>query len=99
MRKKRAYRASDVKKIVLAKVLESGPAGTVTVGLDIGKREVLTVVRWADGTFERPWKVQNPSEIARLVKLLQDMAEEHPMMVALAVSEQGQERCRNGLLG
>jgi transposase len=83
VRKKRAYRASDVKKIVLAKVLGSGPAGAVTVGLDVGKREVLTVVRWADGTFERPWKVQNPSEIARLVELLRDMAGERPMMVAM----------------
>jgi transposase len=83
VRKKRAYRASDVKKVVLAKVLESGPAGAVTVGLDVGKQEVLTVVRWVDGTFERPWKVQNPSEIAQLVQLLQDMAEERPMIVAM----------------
>lgn len=83
MRKKRAYRASDVKKVVLAKVLESGPAGAVTVGLDVGKREVFAVVRWSDGTFERPWKVQNPSDIGTLVQLLRNMAGERPMIVAM----------------
>ena len=70
MRKKRAYRVRDVKKVVLAEVLESGSPGAVTVGLDIGKREVFAVVRWSDGTFERPWKMQNPSEIGTLVQLL-----------------------------
>ncbi len=83
MRKKRAYRASDIKKVVLSKVLESGPAGAVTVGLDIGKLEIFAVVRWSDGTFERPWKVQNPSEIGWLVQLLRNMAGERPMMVAM----------------
>ena len=83
MRKKRAYRASDVKKVLLEKVLQSVPAGAVTVGLDVGKREVFAVVRWVDGTFERPWKVQNPSEIARLIQLLKEMAQVRPLMVAM----------------
>ena len=83
MRKKRAYRSRDVKNVVLAEVLESGPPGAVTVGLDIGKKEVFAVVRFLDGTFERPWKVRNPSEIGTLVQLLRVMAENRPMMVAM----------------
>lgn len=83
MRKKRAYRATDVKNVMLGRVLESSPTGAATVGLDVGKLEVFAVVRWADGMFERPWKVKNPSEIRQLVELLRGVAEERPLMVAM----------------
>lgn len=83
MRKRRAYRGSDVKKVLLKKVLVLAPTGAVTVGLDIGKHEILVVVRWVDGTFERPWKVKNPSEIVLLVRLLQVVAEQRVLTVAM----------------
>jgi len=81
--KKRAYRTTDVKNVVLAKVLKSGPTGPVTVGLDVGKREIFAVVRWSDATFERPWKILNPSELTLLVQLLMNLAKERPMIVAM----------------
>ena len=83
MGKRRAYRSTAVKKIVLEKVLESSPIGDVHVGMDIGKGEIFVVVRWEDRTFERPWKVANPTEIARLVGLLQALAEERVVTVAM----------------
>jgi hypothetical protein len=83
VRKKRAYRATDVKNVVLERVLESSSTGEVTVGLDVGKVEVFAVARWADGSFERPWKVKNPSEIRRLVQLLRAVAEERHLVVAM----------------
>ena len=83
MRKKRAYRAADVKNVRLERVLASSPSGTVSVGLDVGKFEVLAVVRWADGTFERPWKVKNPSEIRQLVRLLREVSVKHALMVTM----------------
>jgi len=83
VRKKRAYRATDVKSVVLERVLESSSAGAVTIGLDVGKLEVFAVARWADGSFERPWKVKNPSEIRRLVQLFRAVAEERPLVVAM----------------
>jgi len=49
MRKNRAYRATSVKKISFEKIISSGPAGEVTVGLDIGKHEIFAVLRWNDG--------------------------------------------------
>src|SRR2546430_9408944 len=42
-----------------------------TVGIDVGKYELLAVCRWADGRFTRPWRVRNPDEIAALVALLE----------------------------
>ena len=37
----------------------------------------------SDGTFERPWKILNPSELTLLVKLLTNLAKERPMIVAM----------------
>lgn len=83
MRKRRAYRATAVKNVVLEKVLESAPEGAVSVGLDIGKLEVFAVIRWAERTFERPWKVKNPSEILILVRLMQELADHRTLTVAM----------------
>jgi len=83
MGKKRAYRSTAVKKVVLQKVVESAPEGDVHVGLDVGKHEVFAVVRWADGTFERPWKASQPRQIVPLVRLLQVLAEGRAVTVAM----------------
>jgi len=83
MRKSRAYSATAVKKVSLEDVFSRGPTGEVTVGLDIGKHEVFAVLRWIDGTFLRPWKAKNPSEIRALVQLLQNIAKERTLRVAM----------------
>lgn len=83
MGKRRAYRSCDVKNVVLEKLLESAPTGPITVGLDVGKREIFAVVRWSDDTFERPWKILNPSELTLLVELLKNLAKERPMIAAM----------------
>ena len=83
MGKRRAYRATAVKNIDLDKMLASVPEGDVRVGLDIGKLEVFAVVRWADGSFERPWKVKNPTEIRRLVSLLRVLARNRSVTLAM----------------
>ena len=73
MSNKRNYRRLSVKKIAVEKLKEScvelGGTGT-SVGLDIGKEEIVAVIRWSEGTFETPWSVKNPSEIKDLVELL-----------------------------
>ena len=83
MSKRRAYHSCDVKNVVPEKLSLGAPDGGVTVGLDIGKLEIFAVLRWNDGTFERPWKVRNPSEIMMLVRLLQNIAQERPVTVAM----------------
>ena len=32
----------------------------VTLGVDVGKFDLLVICRWDDGRFERPWRVKNP---------------------------------------
>jgi len=83
MRKRRAYRATDVKNVSFEKILVLATTGAVTVGMDIGKHEIFVVVRWSDGTFERPWKVRNPAEIRLLVRTLTKLAEARPLTVAM----------------
>ena len=83
MGKRRAYRSCDVKNVVLEKLLESAPAGPITVGLDVGKREIFAVVRWSDDTFERPWKILNPSELTLLVELLKTLAKQRTMIAEM----------------
>lgn len=83
MRKSRAYRAATVKQISFEAIITHGPAGEVTAGLDIGKHEIFAVLRWNDGTFLRPWKFKNPTEIRALVQLLRNVAKERTLRVAM----------------
>src|SRR2546430_15880496 len=57
-----------------------------TVGIDVGKYELLAVCRWADGRFTRPWRVRNPDEIAALVALLEQVRAQRELLVALEPS-------------
>ena len=83
MVKRRAYRSTAVKKVALEKLLELAPVGDVHLGMDIGKGEVFTVIRWSDGTFEPPWKAKNPTEISELVALFQVLAKDRAVTVAM----------------
>ena len=70
---KRIYQRVSVKDISVETFRETavlnGSCGA-TVGLDVAKEEIVVVIRWNDGRFERPWKVKNPSEINLLVERL-----------------------------
>ena len=70
---KRNYRLVCVKDISLEVLCETaltkGGTGTC-VGLDVAKDEIVSVVRWPDETFERPWKIENPVEIDELLQRL-----------------------------
>ena len=83
MGKNRAYRATGVKKVSLEEAFSRGPDGEVTVGLDIGKHEVFAVLRWKDGSFLRPWKTRMPTEIPALIEVLEHVANERPLRVAM----------------
>src|SRR5829696_9301884 len=67
--RKRAYSATDIMHVDWHKILgEPRRAGqAAVVGVDVGKLEMRAVLRWADGTFERPWAVDNPGQIGALV--------------------------------
>ena len=73
VRRSRAYRRTDVKRLNLETLREQaiklGSAGT-TVGLDIGKSEIVACLRWPNAEFERPWSIRNPSQISEFVEVV-----------------------------
>jgi transposase len=81
--KRKAYRSTEVKQVLLEQVLRVAPPGPVSIGLDVGKFEIFVVVRWADGTFERPWKAANPSEVEFLVGVLVVLAAARVVTVSM----------------
>ncbi len=84
--RRRAYGAARVNDVDVAKVVH-GPDGlAVVVGVDVGKYKLLAVCRWADGRFERPWRVDNPGEIVELVALLKRLGAGRKLLVALESS-------------
>src|SRR5262249_47483451 len=58
----------------------------VTLGIDVGKRDLWPVCRWASGRFERPWRVKNPEEIPTLTALIRRMGTGRKLVVALESS-------------
>jgi hypothetical protein len=69
----KAYGALAVNHISAAKLAEAHAGEAVMVGTDIGKFEVRAICRWAKGEWERPWRVKNPSQLAELVAVLQEL--------------------------
>lgn len=86
MKKSKPYSALPVNRVSLD-VLMRGRAGQdVVVGFDIGKFEILTVLRWDNNDFNRPWRVSNPEQIAELVRLLVQLGQGRRLRLALEPS-------------
>jgi transposase len=73
VKRSRVYKRTNVKELNLDslrdRAVEFGNAGT-TVGLDIGKEEIVACARWAHEEFERPWSIRNPTQINELMDVL-----------------------------
>ena len=81
--KSRAYRAVDVNCIELASWLPERTEAVVHAGLDVGKEFIFCTLRWGADDFERPWRVRNPFEVARLAELLSEVGRGRRLLVAL----------------
>lgn len=84
--RRRAYSARRVNQVEVDPLLQGRDGLALTVGTDIGKFELRVVARWADGRFERPWRVANPSDLPTLVALLRRLAAGRPLVVAMESS-------------
>jgi len=58
----------------------------VVVGMDIGKFELRAMCRWANGDWERPWRVHNPSQLGELVAVLEELRQGRKFVVAMEPS-------------
>ncbi len=83
---KRAYRATRVNDVNWDELAQGKEGWDITLGVDVGKFNLWAVCRWADGRFERPWRVQNPHEIPTLVALLKQVSAGRKLVVAMEFS-------------
>src|SRR6266478_5691519 len=84
--RRRAYRGTSVNQVDLVKLVQGKESLAVSVGIDVGKHKLFAVCRWSDGKFERPWKVNNPSEVAELAAVLQRLGVGRKLVVAMESS-------------
>lgn len=81
--KSRAYRAVDVNRVELGSWLQEREEAVVHAGLDVGKEWILCTLRWGRDDFDRPWRVRNPFDLARLVELLGAVGRGRRLLVAM----------------
>ena len=84
--KRKAYRATRVNEVNWEQLARGKEGVGIALGVDIGKRDVWPVCRWADGRFERPWRVKNPDEVPGLIALVKQMKVGRELVVALESS-------------
>ena len=66
---RKVYSSTGIVHADVERVLAGRDAALGAVcGVDVGKREMMAVLRWGDGRFERPWRVANPGQIGLLVR-------------------------------
>lgn len=63
MNKRKAYRATNFNQVHFEELARRAAGRRAMLGMDVGKKEILAVLRWAEGEFERPWKIKNPLEL------------------------------------
>lgn len=83
MLKRKAYRSMSVSEVSISLVQERLPAGPAWVGLDVGKKTVLCVVRDAQGRFERPWRFEQVRQIPLFLEKLSELNADREVTVAM----------------
>jgi transposase len=83
---RKAYRATRVNDVNWDQLAQGREGLGITLGIDVGKSSLWLVCRWADGQFERPWRVQNPQEIPTLLALVKPMSVGRKLVVAMESS-------------
>lgn len=82
----KAYSSRNVNLIQLNSFLKDRQGADLWVGIDVGKEQMQVVLNWAVGDFERPWKVNNPSQVRLLVEHLKELSIGRKLIVAMEPS-------------
>ena len=93
----KAYRTTRVNEVNWEQLARGKEGLGVTLGIDVGKFELRVVCRWADGRFERPWRVKNPWEIPTFLGLVRQVRAGRKLVVALEPSGTYGEALRQAL--
>ena len=73
MAKSKPYSSVSVKSVDVAAFSAEHAGQGCVLGIDVAKFELMAVLRWPDGSFQRPWRVVNPDEVGLLVAKLKEL--------------------------
>lgn len=93
----KAYRATRVNDVDWDRIVRGNEGVSITLGIDVGKRDLWPVCRWETGRIERPWRVKNPEEIPTLIALIQQMSGDRKLVVAMESSGTYSDALRQAL--
>src|SRR3954465_8660801 len=84
--KSKPYSSVPVKGVDVAALAAGRRGQACVVGVDVAKRELMAVLRWPDGSCERPWRVANPGDVGVLVDKLRELSAACPVTAAMESS-------------
>jgi len=84
--RKRAYGTVAVNRVDVERLAQGREGQPACVGFDVGKYELVGVLRWSADDFERPWRVANPSQIAQAVDVLRRLGQGRALQIAMESS-------------
>ena len=85
--KSRPYSSVSVKTVEIESLARAHAGQACVLGVDVAKFELIAVLRWPDGSFQKPWRIVNPDELGLLIALLTKLAASRcPVTVALESS-------------
>jgi transposase len=84
--KSRPYSSLPVKGVDVESLAKAHAGQACVLGVDVAKLELMAVLRWPDGSFQRPWRVANPGDLGLLVTKLKELAAVCPLTVAMESS-------------
>jgi transposase len=84
--KSKPYSSVSVKSVEVGVLVAEHRCQACVVGIDVAKFELMGVLRWPDGSFQRPWRIANPGEVGLLVGKLVELRSSCPVTVAMESS-------------
>ena len=89
MAKSRPYSSVPVKSVDIESLAKPHAGQACVLGVDVAKFELIAVLRWPDGSFQRPWRIVNPDELGQLIALLTKLASSSRCPVTVALESSG----------
>ncbi len=78
-----SYSTRPVEAVNAADLANGRDGQALAIGVDVSKSDLRLVPRWVDGTFLRPIRVRQPSQIGQGIELLRSLGAGRDMIVAL----------------
>src|SRR3954451_21772146 len=94
---RKEYRATRVNDVNWEQIARGKEGLGVTLGVDVWKFDVLAVCSWADGRFERPWRIKNTWEIATLIAIVRQVKADRELVLAMESSRSYGDALRQAL--